>query len=136
LNAAKLAANNTFQFTFWAGNPLDKTAAFDLVVHPASARTIEMLSRQLRAEPVVFEEIGVDLMPIGADFLRNDRERYRGSRLTVELRPNARQAIHLQGTLARRLEPQRFTAVEIFQMSRDHDERTIGSIGVVVLGEG
>ena len=133
LNAVTLAADSTFQFTFWAGNPLSRTAAFDLVARSVNSRVLKTLSRQFRAEPVAFDEIAINLMPLGVDFARNDRERRRGPRITVELKANARQPIHMHGTLTRRLESSRFTAVEILQISRDNEDRIIGSLGVVVI---
>ena len=134
LNAITVAADQTFQFTFWAGNPFNKTEVFELIARPVNERTIHILGKQLGVRPTIVDNLEIRLASIQKDYLRDAGEKS-GERLTLELKPNSRQAIHLLGKISGRMEKGSFTLVEILQNSRGYNEATMGSIGIIVKSE-
>lgn len=134
LNAITVATDQTFQFTFWAGNPFKETEVFELVARPVNERTVHILARQLGIQPTIVDNLDIQLATIHEDYLQGAREN-NGGRLTLELKPNSRQAIHLVGKVDGRLEKGCFTVVEVLQNSRGYNEATIGSIGIIVKPE-
>jgi hypothetical protein len=134
LNAITVAADQTFQFTFWAGNPFKKTEVFELVARPVNEHTVHIFAKQLGIQPTIIDNLDIQLAAIRSDYLRADQER-NSARITLELKPNSRQPIHLIGKVPGRIEKESFTLVEVLQNIRGDNEAIIGSIGIIVKPE-
>lgn len=138
LNLNVLAAdwNGGFGFTFFAANPFAKGAAFDVVARMVNRQSLEAVSRYVRADAQVTEDVRLTLRPmnIRGTYAR-DAASERESRVRVELDGGARQAIQIRGQLPGVPEPGRFVAVEVVQMhgGPEREERVIGSIGLVIV---
>jgi hypothetical protein len=137
LNAVKLAWNGTFQFTFWAGNPLAQAGAFDIITRPVVAEALESVARQVRADPAPIDHLPINLQCVDPDLDIDFRRPIEDSRISVEIAPRARRAIHLVGQITGRLDPSRFIAIEVLQVHRGDGDHpyVVGSLGVIDFGE-
>jgi hypothetical protein len=125
-------AGGAFQFMFWAGNPLARAAAFNIVARPVMRETLVGLHRLMRRETRP-----LDNMPLELFVLERGRED-RGSgeqapRHQITLNAGARTAFHLRGMLPKEVQPGQVVAIEVLQMHGwSEGARACGSIGLIV----
>jgi hypothetical protein len=129
-------SGGAFQFMFWAGNPLARAAAFDVVARPVMRETLAGLHRLIRRETRPLDNMALELF-----VLERGREgRERGEPVTrhqITLNAGARTALHLRGTLPKDVQLGQAVAIEILQMHGSPEgERPCGSIGLIVTARG
>jgi hypothetical protein len=131
INALAASMGQPFQFMFWAGNPFDQAADFEVIARAVEGEALSMLSRHVRADLVRVRHMDLRLADRRAPWT-DDGQHDARHRLVLE--PGERRPIMLTGVLPDDVEPDRAAAIEILQVAPGEREssRVVGSIGLVV----
>lgn len=129
LHTVPIQETGRFEFEFWAGNPLPGKGTFEITVREANEESREVLSSQVKMRLAHAEALDLS---VGFNDLEDEHE-HRSSR-SVTLNSNERVKVTVRGILsvAQRLDGSG-VPLEALLVARDHEERIVGSAGVVLV---
>jgi hypothetical protein len=138
LFAPVVASDGSFNLQFWAGNPLQQRARFDVIARPASEAALAMLGRQVGLRGMTTRRMELALNTLDARSIGRTNGDAR-TRIELDLRPGEQRAVSIEGLLREELPDEQFAAIEIEQSLLEggrEQPRVIGALGLVLARPG
>jgi hypothetical protein len=127
INEIVVPAGQRFQFMFWAGNPSNRNAEFEITAASIRQESARFLSRVRRMDHALAQP--VELQLTDARDVRGPRPERHGAHVRVGLPAGGRRSLLLAGKL-----PDEFPegATAVLEIASTVEGRQIGSIGLVL----